>query len=330
ESRDAACRQGHAPSAAHARHPEAAPQGGRQARARIHPGRAPRAGRERGRLHYRAPQGARGGVHGARVPGLQGRVRGAGAAARHGRRHRPGRAVRAGRPPDHLRGHAVRRGPVAGEAPAGGRGGGDLGQGGGGLPALRRDRDGRERLHAEDHREAERAGEQAGQHRPLLHPRLEAALRGDPPRDVRGSGPWRRILPHGRLPVHGGPRRQAACGSRRGVVRRRQAGHAAGDQPPRPGHHPRPLPRRRPRRHGARARPRRGGRHPGERRDRPQRHPLRRRHRARQQAPRHHRGRESRDRRKQSPRLPDRPRGEGERREGPGGPGRSLGRDDEV
>ncbi len=51
-----------------------------------------------------------------------------------------------------------------------------LGQGGRGLPALRRGGHGRAGLHAAHHREAERADLARREHRTLLHPRLEAAV----------------------------------------------------------------------------------------------------------------------------------------------------------
>ena len=54
----------------------------------------------------------------------------------------------------------------------------------------------------------------------------------------------RRVLPDGRLSVHGGQGRQAAGGARAGLVRRGQARHAAGDQPARAEHLPRPQPPR--------------------------------------------------------------------------------------
>ena len=60
-----------------------------------------------------------------------------------------------------------------------------LGEGGRGLPALRRRRHRRRRQHDEDRREADDADLEAREHRPLLHQELEAAVRGHRPRAQR-------------------------------------------------------------------------------------------------------------------------------------------------
>ena len=89
---------------------------------------------------------------------------------------RPARA-RAGA--DHLRGYGVRGGPHAHQPDRRRRD--HLGQGGRGLPALRRGGDRRAGIHDPHRGEAAGADLEAREHRALLHPRHRRALAGDRP-----------------------------------------------------------------------------------------------------------------------------------------------------